>query len=100
MALGGREKLFKLWIVNAAIKIHKALGPGLLESAYQKCLAHELEKARLHVQCEIPVPIPYGNVRIDAGFRADMIVDEARHQTNGKQPGKPPAAGMIVLFES
>ena len=64
-------------IVHAAIKVHKALGPGLLESAYQKCLAYELEREGLIVQCEVPVPIQYGDVRIDAGFRADMIVEES-----------------------
>jgi GxxExxY protein len=64
-------------IVNCAIKVHKTLGPGLLESAYQKCLAYELKKAGLKVKCEIPVPIQYGSVTIDAGFRADMIVEES-----------------------
>jgi GxxExxY protein len=68
------EKIAKQ-IVHAAIKVHKALGPGLLESAYQKCLAYELEREGLIVQCEVPVPIQYGDVRIDAGFRADMIVE-------------------------
>jgi len=61
-------------IVHCAIKVHKALGPGLLESVYQKCLAYELEQAGLIVKCEVPVPVQYGDVKIDAGFRADMIV--------------------------
>ena len=64
-------------IVHAAIKVHMALGPGLLESAYQRCLAHELERSGLVVQCEVPVPIHYGDVKIDAGFRADMIVADS-----------------------
>jgi GxxExxY protein len=64
-------------IVNRAIKVHKALGPGLLESAYQKCLAYELEKAGLRVKCETPIPIQYESVKIDAGFRADMIVEDS-----------------------
>ena len=64
-------------IVHAAINVHKSLGPGLLESAYQRCLAHELERSGLVVQCEVPVPIHYGDVKIDAGFRADMIVQHS-----------------------
>ena len=64
-------------VVHSAIKVHKALGPGLLESAYQKCLAYELELSGLAVQCEVPVPIQYGNVQIDAGFRADMIIQNS-----------------------
>ena len=57
-------------IVHAAIKVHKALGPGLLESVYQKCLAYELRRSGLKVECEVPVPIQYEDVRIDAGLRA------------------------------
>jgi len=64
-------------IVHCAIKVHKALGPGLLESVYQKCLAYELQRAMLVVQCEVPVPVQYGDVKIDAGFRADMIVEDS-----------------------
>jgi len=54
-------------IVHSAIKVHKALGPGLLESVYQKCLAYELEKAGLTVACEVPLPVKYESVTIDAG---------------------------------
>jgi GxxExxY protein len=64
-------------IVHSAIKVHKALGPGLLESVYQKCLAYELEKSGLKVKCEFPLPVQYETIKIDAGFRADMIVDDA-----------------------
>jgi len=62
-------------IVHAAIKVHKALGPGLLESVYQRCLAYELEKQGLQVRCEVPVPARYEDIVIDVGFRADMIVE-------------------------
>ena len=61
-------------IVHAAVKVHKALGPGLLESVYQKCLAYELEKSGLKVQCELPLPVHYDEIKIDVGFRVDMIV--------------------------
>lgn len=64
-------------IVHAAIKVHKTLGPGLLKSVYQKCLRHELEKAGLKTEYEVPIPVNYENIRIDTGFRADMIVEDA-----------------------
>ena len=64
-------------IVNSAIRVHKALGPGLLESVYQKCLCFELEKVGFNVECETPVPVTYGDVKIDMGFRADMIVEDS-----------------------
>jgi len=64
-------------IVNSAIKVHKALGPGLLESVYQKCLTYELDKAGLNVKCEVLLPVQYEEIRIDAGLRADMIVENS-----------------------
>ena len=62
-------------IVAAAIKVHTALGPGLLESAYQKCIQYELQKSELKVECEVALPVVYDKVKIDAGYRIDMIVD-------------------------
>ncbi len=62
-------------IVAAAMKVHTALGPGLLESAYQKCLQYELQKEGLSVECEVMLPVVYEKVKIDAGYRIDMIVD-------------------------
>jgi GxxExxY protein len=62
-------------IVHSAIKVHRALGPGLLESAYQACLHYELSATGLHVDCEVKVPIRYGDMKIDTGFRLDMLVD-------------------------
>lgn len=70
------EKIGRI-IVNSAIKVHKALGPGLLESAYQKCLAYEMGKKMVEVRCEVPLPLQYEDVRIDVGFRADMIIENA-----------------------
>jgi len=63
-------------IVDAAIKVHRALGPGLLESAYQKCLAYELDKRRLRVECKVVLPITYDDQRIDAGYRIDLLVED------------------------
>ena len=64
-------------IVHCAIKVHRTLGPGLLEYVYQKCLAYELEKIGLAVACEVPLPVKYETVIIDAGFRIDMMVQKA-----------------------
>ena len=64
-------------IVHSAIKVHKTLGPGLLESIYQKCLCFKLEKIGLNVKCESPIPVNYGDMKIDMGFRADMIVEDS-----------------------
>lgn len=63
-------------IVDAALKVHRALGPGLLESAYQACLAFELEKRGMHVACEVLQPIHYDGNVIDAGYRVDMLVED------------------------
>jgi GxxExxY protein len=64
-------------IVDSSIKVHQALGPGLLESAYQICLAHELTKRGLRVACEVTLPVIYDGVTIDAGYRIDMLVEDS-----------------------
>jgi len=63
-------------VVDAAVKIHLALGPGLLESVYEVILAHELSKRGLHVERQVPIAIEYDGIRFDEGFRADIIVGE------------------------
>jgi GxxExxY protein len=55
--------------------VHKHLGPGLLESAYQACLAYELTKKRIKVACEVPLPIKYDGITIEAGYWIDMLVE-------------------------
>jgi GxxExxY protein len=62
-------------IIEAAIKIHRKLGPGLLESAYEACLAYELEHVGLQVQHQKAVPLVYNTVKLECGFRADLLVD-------------------------
>ena len=62
-------------IVDAAMKVHSALGPGLLESAYLACLAHELRSRGLAVRLQVPLPILYEAVRIRVGYRVDMLVE-------------------------
>jgi len=62
-------------IVDSGYLVHKTLGPGLLESTYQTCLAYELRSRSLDVECELLLPIQYKNIKIDAGYRIDMLVE-------------------------
>ena len=62
-------------LVDAMVQVHRALGPGLLESAYQACLAHELRKRGIQVECEVAQPVEYDGLQIDAGYRIDMFVE-------------------------
>lgn len=62
-------------IIGAAIEVHREKGPGLLESAYESCLAHELGLRGLHVARQVPVPLIYKGITIDIAFRADLIVE-------------------------
>lgn len=62
-------------IIEKAIRVHKTLGPGLLESAYQECLFFELSKSGMGVQKEKPVPIVYEDVKLDHGYRIDLLVE-------------------------
>jgi GxxExxY protein len=61
-------------VVDAALDVHRALGPGLLESVYVAALAHELRGRELHVDREVVVPVEYKGIRLEEGFRADLIV--------------------------
>jgi len=62
-------------IIGCAIEVHKILGPGLLESAYQECLYYELRKAGLKVEKEIPMPIIYKEIKLEHGYRMDFLVE-------------------------
>ncbi len=62
-------------ILRSAIKVHAALGPGLLESAYQACMAHEMRRQGLFTQREVAVPVCYDGITVDCGFRVDFVVD-------------------------
>jgi GxxExxY protein len=64
-------------IIDAAIKVHSALGPGLLESAYEACLMHELNKRGLAVRNQVPLPVKYEDVVIEVGYRIDLLVAES-----------------------
>jgi GxxExxY protein len=64
-------------VVDAAMRVHSALGPGLLESAYEACLAHELRARGYRVLIQHPLPVLYGGTRVEVGYRIDLLVDDA-----------------------
>jgi len=64
-------------IVDSAFKVHTKLGPGLLESAYEACLAHELKKRGMKVDRQIPQPVHYDDITIDVGYRIDLLVNDS-----------------------
>ena len=64
-------------IIGAAMKVHSALGPGPLESAYEACLAHELRKAGLDVRMQVELPVIYDGIRVELGYRIDLMVNDA-----------------------
>lgn len=82
-------------IIGSAMKVHRALGPGLLESAYEACVAYELTKQGFFVERQKPVPVVYEEVKLECGFRADLLVEsqvvvelkakEAFHPIDGAQ---------------
>jgi GxxExxY protein len=63
-------------VVDSAYVIHKALGPGLLESVYEICLTHELKKKKLKVERQVEVPVNYDGIKFDTGFRIDLLVED------------------------
>lgn len=63
-------------VFNCALKVHQALGPGLLESAYEECLFYELKKSGLEIQKQQALPLFYEEVKLDVGYRLDIIVED------------------------
>ncbi|HUY15038.1 MAG TPA: GxxExxY protein [Terriglobia bacterium] len=74
-----RERLNRITevTIGAAIQVHRVLGPGLLESAYKACLAYELRKRGLVVEPEKPVPLVYEEVKLECGYRMDLLVERS-----------------------
>ena len=70
------ENMIAKAIVDASFKVHKTLGPGLLESVYERVLAYELDGRGLRIQRQVPIPIVYESITFDEGFRADLIVED------------------------
>lgn len=64
-------------VVDAVLKVHSALGPGLLEGAYQACLTHELRRRDLHVRSQVSLPVFYDGIRINVGYRIDLLVENS-----------------------
>ena len=63
-------------IIGFAIEVHRQLGPGLLESAYEECLRYELEQSGLRFRRQVPLPIVYKSIRLDCGYRIDAVIEE------------------------
>jgi GxxExxY protein len=74
-----RERLNRITeaIIGGAIQVHRVLGPGLLESAYEACLAFELKKRGLRIEQQKPLPLVYDQVKLDCGYRIDLVVEGA-----------------------
>ena len=73
-ALGANEVTGE--VIGASMEVHRAVGPGLLESAYLACLCHELELRGIPYQREVPLPVEYKGVRLECGYRIDLLVSE------------------------
>ena len=72
-----RENEISCRVIGAALEVHSALGPGLLESAYEACLEHELRSRGMRVTRQVAVPVVYRGLELECGYRADLIVDDA-----------------------
>ena len=64
-------------IIGCAIKVHKTLGPGLLESTYEVCLIYELQKSGINVLSQLALPVIYDGIKLDAGYRIDLLVEDS-----------------------
>ena len=63
-------------VIGCAIEVHRELGPGLLESTYEQCLAHELSLNRIKFNIQHPLPVNYKGIRLDCGYRVDVLVED------------------------
>src|SRR5690554_8234739 len=87
------ENLIATKILDQAFKIHTELGPGLLESVYEKCLQYELIEAGLLAEAQVPVPMNYKSIQFEAGFRIDILVEnkvlvEVKSRSEERRVGK------------
>jgi GxxExxY protein len=64
-------------VIGAPIEVHRTLGPGLLESAYEECLCHELHLREIKFKRQVPLPVQYKGVSLDCGYRIDIVVEDA-----------------------
>ncbi len=63
-------------VIGCALEVHRALGPGLLESTYEQCLAYELSQAGIPFKLQHPIPVTYKGILLDCGYRVDLLVDD------------------------
>ena len=63
-------------VIGCAIDVHRILGPGLLESAYEECLAHERNQGGMRIERQLPIPIVYKDIKLDCGYRLDILVND------------------------
>lgn len=63
-------------IIGCAISVHRVIGPGLLESAYEECLCYELDQAKIEFKRQVPLPVVYKNVKLECGYRMDLVVED------------------------
>src|SRR5215472_7192824 len=75
-AKDAKENELSRIILDAAFRVHSAIGPGLLESAYEACLVYEIRSAGLKVQTQVPLPLLYRDVKLEVGYRLDLLVEE------------------------
>ena len=75
--MSGHVNVLTREIIGAAIEVHRNLGPGRLESAYRRCLMHELFLRGIHFRNECPLPLEYKGLRLDSGYRLDLLVENA-----------------------
>lgn len=64
-------------VIGAAVEVHRALGPGLLESAYEECLCHELRLRGIQFERQVPLPVSYKGINLDCGYRLDIVVEQS-----------------------
>ena len=64
-------------VIGCALEVHRHLGPGLLESTYEQCLAHELKMADIPFKLQCPLPVQYKGIKLDCGYRIDLLVDDS-----------------------
>ncbi len=86
-------------LVDSFVRVHRELGPGLLESTYQACLAHELRSRGVEVRCEVILPVRYAGVEIEAGYRIDMLVaDEILVENKSVQAILPVHEAQLLTY--
>ena len=72
-----KEENITYYVIGAAIEVHRCLGPGLMESTYEKCLARELKLQNIGFKVQVPMPVEYKGIELDCGYRVDMIIEDS-----------------------